>query len=149
MIRRPPRSTLFPYTTLFRSDPLQLALKAGAHDLRDQTLEHQAPNDTARGRRCSRAPPRARDNESSALGAPAPARASPTHRAPVPRRPGGSASGGAPPPPARRTPPRPPAPGAPPPPAPPTPPPPRPPPTRTGSGFPAPPPPRRRARGPR
>src|SRR5256885_14878255 len=24
MIRRPPRSTLFPYTTLFRSDPLQL-----------------------------------------------------------------------------------------------------------------------------
>src|SRR3989475_9438806 len=106
MIRRPPRSTLFPYTTLFRSvtvdrvdqrlDPLQLALKAGAHDLRDQTLEHQAPNDTARGRRCSRAPPRARDNESSALGAPAPARASPTHRAPVPRRPGGSASGGAP-----------------------------------------------------
>src|SRR2546429_3571634 len=26
MIRRPPRSTLFPYTTLFRSDPGQLAL---------------------------------------------------------------------------------------------------------------------------
>src|SRR3712207_8987299 len=25
MIRRPPRSTLFPYTTLFRSDVLQLA----------------------------------------------------------------------------------------------------------------------------
>src|SRR5256886_7825278 len=24
MIRRPPRSTLFPYTTLFRSDPAQL-----------------------------------------------------------------------------------------------------------------------------
>src|SRR3712207_6988537 len=24
MIRRPPRSTLFPYTTLFRSDPLRL-----------------------------------------------------------------------------------------------------------------------------
>src|SRR2546427_7043638 len=24
MIRRPPRSTLFPYTTLFRSDPLSL-----------------------------------------------------------------------------------------------------------------------------
>src|SRR3712207_7017742 len=34
MIRRPPRSTLFPYTTLFRSDPRtdggQLALKVGA-----------------------------------------------------------------------------------------------------------------------
>src|SRR5256885_3369224 len=26
MIRRPPRSTLFPYTTLFRSDPLQRGL---------------------------------------------------------------------------------------------------------------------------
>src|SRR2546426_11587307 len=26
MIRRPPRSTLFPYTTLFRSLPIQLAL---------------------------------------------------------------------------------------------------------------------------
>src|SRR3712207_1905501 len=25
MIRRPPRSTLFPYTTLFRSEPLELA----------------------------------------------------------------------------------------------------------------------------
>src|SRR3712207_7409622 len=30
MIRRPPRSTLFPYTTLFRSPPLRpLALRAG------------------------------------------------------------------------------------------------------------------------
>src|SRR3712207_8706224 len=27
MIRRPPRSTLFPYTTLFRSDPHVLAIK--------------------------------------------------------------------------------------------------------------------------
>src|SRR3712207_7647231 len=27
MIRRPPRSTLFPYTTLFRSDPQNLALQ--------------------------------------------------------------------------------------------------------------------------
>src|SRR5260370_25586541 len=32
MIRRPPRSTLFPYTTLFRSSP-------GAH--RDVRVEHQ------------------------------------------------------------------------------------------------------------
>src|SRR2546426_12430741 len=35
MIRRPPRSTLFPYTTLFRSDPVAhhvlLELVAGAH----------------------------------------------------------------------------------------------------------------------
>src|SRR2546422_5130470 len=32
MIRRPPRSTLFPYTTLFRSHPVRPArLLAGAH----------------------------------------------------------------------------------------------------------------------
>src|SRR2546423_12362160 len=30
MIRRPPRSTLFPYTTLFRSPLLQLVVLAGA-----------------------------------------------------------------------------------------------------------------------
>src|SRR5256885_4335833 len=30
MIRRPPRSTLFPYTTLFRSDPLRPAAAAVA-----------------------------------------------------------------------------------------------------------------------
>src|SRR3989442_7725535 len=35
MIRRPPRSTLFPYTTLFRS-PSEIALLA-------RTLEQQAP----------------------------------------------------------------------------------------------------------
>src|SRR2546430_17496348 len=37
MIRRPPRSTLFPYTTLFRSEPAR-ALITGRrvlHDLRD------------------------------------------------------------------------------------------------------------------
>src|SRR3712207_8217717 len=36
MIRRPPRSTLFPYTTLFRSDG----------DLRDQLLEEAAHDET-------------------------------------------------------------------------------------------------------
>src|SRR3712207_4801851 len=35
MIRRPPRSTLFPYTTLFRSEPIDEAL------LQDLQLEHQ------------------------------------------------------------------------------------------------------------
>src|SRR5689334_24237872 len=30
MIRRPPRSTLFPYTTLFRSDPLLAAIRHDA-----------------------------------------------------------------------------------------------------------------------
>src|SRR2546427_2259593 len=32
MIRRPPRSTLFPYTTLFRSRPLRELRQAPAHD---------------------------------------------------------------------------------------------------------------------
>src|SRR2546430_5718186 len=32
MIRRPPRSTLFPYTTLFRSDPTVDGLKTGHTD---------------------------------------------------------------------------------------------------------------------
>src|SRR5258706_11234992 len=30
MIRRPPRSTLFPYTTLFRSSSVQVAIREGA-----------------------------------------------------------------------------------------------------------------------
>src|SRR3712207_8387196 len=35
MIRRPPRSTLFPYTTLFRSDaPIAVLMPDGAADLR-------------------------------------------------------------------------------------------------------------------
>ena len=33
MIRRPPRSTLFPYTTLFRSDHVNSILAAGRADL--------------------------------------------------------------------------------------------------------------------
>src|SRR5690349_24112421 len=33
MIRRPPRSTLFPYTTLFRSDPLVVVVGGEAGDL--------------------------------------------------------------------------------------------------------------------
>src|SRR3712207_8698918 len=37
MIRRPPRSTLFPYTTLFRSSHRLLLLEEG-HCLRDQAL---------------------------------------------------------------------------------------------------------------
>src|SRR2546422_8498996 len=32
MIRRPPRSTLFPYTTLFRSHALPVALHLAAHE---------------------------------------------------------------------------------------------------------------------
>src|SRR5258707_2603801 len=40
MIRRPPRSTLFPYTTLFRS--LAQALFLGCHDAPEVRLEGEA-----------------------------------------------------------------------------------------------------------
>src|SRR3712207_7537764 len=33
MIRRPPRSTLFPYTTLFRSDPVEPGVRRDEPDL--------------------------------------------------------------------------------------------------------------------
>src|SRR2546429_2566518 len=38
MIRRPPRSTLFPYTTLFRSLYRPLALLQHGHEAREQRL---------------------------------------------------------------------------------------------------------------
>jgi len=44
MIRRPPRSTLFPYTTLFRSFMLDywgLALKQASDSLREELVERQ------------------------------------------------------------------------------------------------------------
>src|SRR2546426_6727736 len=40
MIRRPPRSTLFPYTTLFRSLPQQLSVPRRDHDVVDQAEPH-------------------------------------------------------------------------------------------------------------
>src|SRR3712207_7623074 len=43
MIRRPPRSTLFPYTTLFRSAPLELAV-LGEVVLREAALVALAPH---------------------------------------------------------------------------------------------------------
>src|SRR5256885_6505939 len=47
MIRRPPRSTLFPYTTLFRSpDPVGFLVLAGAHD-DGQDLVRGAPEGTS------------------------------------------------------------------------------------------------------
>src|SRR3712207_8666684 len=36
MIRRPPRSTLFPYTTLFRSDPVDRAREPAGEDVAHQ-----------------------------------------------------------------------------------------------------------------
>src|SRR3712207_8404281 len=45
MIRRPPRSTLFPYTTLFRSDragrPVPVAEVAADHDVRGEEVLDQ------------------------------------------------------------------------------------------------------------
>src|SRR2546430_9953820 len=43
MIRRPPRSTLFPYTTLFRSDPAVWALSG------DRLLPRVVPQSLSRG----------------------------------------------------------------------------------------------------
>src|SRR5258706_9852897 len=47
MIRRPPRSTLFPYTTLFRSERLDLG--GGFDDTQSvaQTLHHRAGDEDA------------------------------------------------------------------------------------------------------
>src|SRR2546430_11439624 len=63
MIRRPPRSTLFPYTTLFRS-LLALALKGalGGEDLLGQVL-----GGVAFGRREARGEARVRDRKSTRL----------------------------------------------------------------------------------
>src|SRR3712207_8485184 len=47
MIRRPPRSTLFPYTTLFRSDP---ADQPAARDVADELTEHEHGGDEPRDR---------------------------------------------------------------------------------------------------
>src|SRR3712207_7322665 len=51
MIRRPPRSTLFPYTTLFRSDALvaQLLGEAATRLGHDGTHEHELAHRTAGG----------------------------------------------------------------------------------------------------
>src|SRR3712207_8803267 len=53
MIRRPPRSTLFPYTTLFRSSANRIAGNAGANALSggdgNDTLEGAAGDDTLSG----------------------------------------------------------------------------------------------------
>src|SRR5258708_23346056 len=42
MIRRPPRSTLFPYTTLFRSPPIEAQVIACHHVRGEPLLEHLA-----------------------------------------------------------------------------------------------------------
>src|SRR3712207_7027049 len=42
MIRRPPRSTLFPYTTLFRSSEIVQAIAAGAKECLKNCAEFEA-----------------------------------------------------------------------------------------------------------
>src|SRR2546430_9531257 len=42
MIRRPPRSTLFPYTTLFRSSTVEPACHDGDHALTQHRRSHHA-----------------------------------------------------------------------------------------------------------
>src|SRR3712207_8696447 len=47
MIRRPPRSTLFPYTTLFRSDPARSAAVVRSGAVRDCVADrHQGDDQT-------------------------------------------------------------------------------------------------------
>src|SRR3712207_8259969 len=54
MIRRPPRSTLFPYTTLFRSDPAMLERLAARGVRVDLSVEPgQRPGGAVRGERSS------------------------------------------------------------------------------------------------
>src|SRR3712207_7485215 len=55
MIRRPPRSTLFPYTTLFRSDPDRSVARVVGHDVgaavTDEVARGQLPVRPGRQRR--------------------------------------------------------------------------------------------------
>src|SRR5258706_3022210 len=48
MIRRPPRSTLFPYTTLFRSSNVYSWRKLAGHGARIRVVERPAGEDRAR-----------------------------------------------------------------------------------------------------
>src|SRR6266498_3421203 len=50
MIRRPPRSTLFPYTTLFRSRPLRATCARGLRPGRDAVRERDLASLRGRGR---------------------------------------------------------------------------------------------------
>src|SRR2546425_7340199 len=64
MIRRPPRSTLFPYTTLFRSD-----LQRGGHCRRPDHQPHQGRDDGGHRRKSlpARLPDRRSEEHTSEL----------------------------------------------------------------------------------
>src|SRR2546422_1860614 len=51
MIRRPPRSTLFPYTTLFRSDPGPVEHRFRHHRAREEDAEEEPDLGHRRGER--------------------------------------------------------------------------------------------------
>src|SRR2546427_9597025 len=55
MIRRPPRSTLFPYTTLFRSPAGEHQVSEGAAHVDADAVGHGALSATPKGRRATRA----------------------------------------------------------------------------------------------
>src|SRR5256886_12498950 len=59
MIRRPPRSTLFPYTTLFRSQPAASTGHDPPRDLRDAGAVRRLPDRALRGGVPALARPRA------------------------------------------------------------------------------------------
>src|SRR3712207_7404549 len=64
MIRRPPRSTLFPYTTLFRSHgPCRLRLRARRREERDRGGPLQPPGGRAWARGARRLPRDCRSEE--------------------------------------------------------------------------------------
>src|SRR3712207_8505456 len=69
MIRRPPRSTLFPYTTLFRSEPRRPDLEGRhqAHPLRHELPADKAPPDLSRRQAEAHGPLGALDRKSTRL----------------------------------------------------------------------------------
>src|SRR5215467_11174688 len=79
MIRRPPRSTLFPYTTLFRSPALRRALPAGSSPPRASPARRDRPCAGAGARRTHARTARVRERERDAKPR--------TRRTHVPRRP--------------------------------------------------------------
>src|SRR2546430_12992737 len=92
MIRRPPRSTLFPYTTLFRSDAIRFgpvlrpARRRARGDARLDLLIGQARAPTRGGTCLGRAPADARLGEAGTIArAPPPEAPEPPPPAPAPR----------------------------------------------------------------
>src|SRR5437764_8499895 len=63
MLRRPPRSTLFPYTTLFRSQPLREPRPRCRGDQHEQQPSTRSPAQD-RSRAPGRAPPRSEEHTS-------------------------------------------------------------------------------------